>query len=525
MWSDYLAKYGQQLQYRVVPMIGPESQLARADDRASGWSSPVVVTAQGDKVYPYFNRGVVAAQWLSRQLEDVPANGWHKKLATSMATPGDPIRNFLSGDLRIALLKVLNDANAAGALLYAVLYELDDPVLLGVLKAMGKRANLILANGTHSAKTPDENAAARQELAKVVSLSNRMVTGNHLAHNKFLVVADAGGGPHKVWTGSTNWTESGLCTQANNGILFDDATVAALYKAQWDKLQAAGNEFPPGLIDSNSQRRSAVMGKRPISVWFAPVHKQVDLSQARGLIQGAKEGVLFLIFDPGPKGTLLNDILALDADTLYIHGVANLDPGGKKDPVIKLVHRGHVVTTPAEVALPAAIDDRLKFWLPEMKGFSLVIVHSKLIVVDPFGDHPVVMTGSHNMGPKASGSNDDNLVIVEHDPVLAAQYAVNVMTIYNQYRWRYFRVTSKNPEKWDGLVTTDTWQDSYYLGEKLRELDFWLGHSMPRATSDPHAEAAPRAKVRARSRLKAPGESPPTPAAKRPTNQGKAKKR
>lgn len=192
------------------------------------------------------------------------------------------------------------------------------------------------------------------------------------------------------------------------------------------------------MITSDSQPRSVTVGDRPVSVWFAPVQKQVDLAQAQKLIQGAKEGVLFLIFDPGPKGTLLNDILGLDPDKLYIHGVVNEDPGGKKNPVIKLVHRGHLVEAPAEVALPAAIDDRLKYWLPEMKQFSIVIVHSKLIVVDPFGDHPVVMTGSHNMGPKASSSNDDNLVIVEHDPVVAFQYAVNVMTVYNQYRWRDF---------------------------------------------------------------------------------------
>jgi hypothetical protein len=377
---------------------------------------------------------------------------------------------------------------------------------MAVLKAMGKRANLILANGSHTSKRTDENAAARQELAKIVSLSNRIVTGNHLAHNKYMVIANAAGTPQKVWTGSTNWTETGLCTQANNGILIDDPTIAALFKGHWDKLKAAGNAYPPDLITTDTQPQSATVGNSPVSVWFAPVRNQVDLAQARTLIQGAKEGVLFLIFDPGPKGTLLNDILALDADTLYIHGVANQDPGGGKDPVIKLVHRGHLVTAPPEVALPAAIDDRLKYWLPEMKGFSLVIVHSKLIVVDPFGDHPVVMTGSHNMGPKASGSNDDNLVIVEHDPVLAFQYAVNVMTIYNQYRWRYFRVTSKNPDQWDGLVTTDTWQDSYFEGEKLRELDFWLGKSMPPPSpqsSEPISHAAPPPKANAPVKAKA----------------------
>ena len=31
-----------------------------------------------------------------------------------------------------------------------------------------------------------------------------------------------------------------------------------------------------------------------------------------------------------------------------------------------------------------------------------VHIHSKVIVLDPFGKNPVVMTGSHNLGYKAS---------------------------------------------------------------------------------------------------------------------------
>jgi phosphatidylserine/phosphatidylglycerophosphate/cardiolipin synthase-like enzyme len=156
-----------------------------------------------------------------------------------------------------------------------------------------------------------------------------------------------------------------------------------------------------------------------------------------------------------------------------------------------------VVTPPDDIVLPAAIDDRLKYWLPEMKSFTIVMVHSKLIVVDPFGDHPVVITGSHNLGPKASSENDDNLVIVENDSVLAAQYAVNVMTVYNQYRWRYFRAVSKPPDKWDGLASADTWQNDYFQGEKLRELEFWLGTAGAAATAQPKAPRKPAARRRA----------------------------
>jgi len=59
------------------------------------------------------------------------------------------------------------------------------------------------------------------------------------------------------------------------------------------------------------------------------------------------------------------------------------------------------------------------------------MIHSKLVVIDPYGAHPVLMTGSHNMGPKANGVNDENPVIIEDNGALASQYATKIMEIYN----------------------------------------------------------------------------------------------
>src|SRR5207237_10145544 len=110
-------------------------------------------------------------------------------------------------------------------------------------------------------------------------------------------------------------------------------------------------------------------------------------------------------------------------------------------------------------------------------------VHSKTIVLDPFGDHPVVMTGAHNLGPKASSQNDDNLVIIENAPALAAAYAVNIMGVYDTYRFRFRRAQAQQAgaaggggahPAWPGLQKADTWQDDYFTGAKARELAFWL---------------------------------------------------
>ena len=53
-------------------------------------------------------------------------------------------------------------------------------------------------------------------------------------------------------------------------------------------------------------------------------------------------------------------------------------------------------------------------------------------MLDPFSDYPVLMTGSHNLGVKASQKNDDNLVILEGPEAapLAVAYAIGIIAKY-----------------------------------------------------------------------------------------------
>lgn len=117
----------------------------------------------------------------------------------------------------------------------------DDPQLIDLLKAFGKRAHVILSNGAHEKQTDDENADARAALKGKIDLQDaRLVPSKHLAHNKICVFSDKHGRAKKVWTGSQNWTKIGLCTQANNSLLISDPEIAKQYLEQWNTLLAAG---------------------------------------------------------------------------------------------------------------------------------------------------------------------------------------------------------------------------------------------------------------------------------------------
>ena len=90
-----------------------------------------------------------------------------KALQTIIATPGDKTRNFLGGPVRDKLIGLLGDANSNGGHVFAALFELNDPELIPLLQALGKRAHIVFGNGSVKHKGDDENADARAALAHV----------------------------------------------------------------------------------------------------------------------------------------------------------------------------------------------------------------------------------------------------------------------------------------------------------------------------------------------------------------------
>ncbi len=484
-WTDYMADPGDRLQYRVVPMVGPDKDNLRSDeDTASDWTKEVELSHEvTPKIEAYFNRGIVASQWVSRRLGITAEDLKSKRLKTVIETPDDPFRNYLTGPLGARLFKLLSDAAKDKREVYAALYELADKQLEAGLKKLGKRAHVVLANGSVKKKGEDQNQPARNALAGKIDLNDRMVAPRVLGHNKFLVICDKKKKPRWVWTGSQNWTKTGLCTQANNSLLIDDRGLAQKYREQWDLLKDAGDETPAELKESNSKPRNRKVGGAAIRLWFNPTIDLVDLNEASKIITGAKKAILFLMFNPGPQGTLLNSIIKkarakATGKRLYIHGVINQDPSTKKNPV-ELFEQGNKEEADFDVLLPAAIDKATEWFAREMKKLpeTFAMIHSKVVLVDPFSAHPVLLTGSHNLGPKASGKNDENLLIIRDAPGLAAAYAANIMAIYNQYRWRFRRHGQPKSKRWNGLKDNDTWQEGYLkpgsLG--LREINFWVG--------------------------------------------------
>ena len=467
LWTDYSLQVGDKAKYKIVPILLNSGELVKDNENSSDWSEEIEAVT-GDKYQAFFNRGIVSSQFYSRNIADVSSDV-HNKTLKAVLEDDNKLRRILGGYLATKLFSLLEEIRGNTALtVFGALYELHQEDLIEKLKEIKDRANIILANGAAKGSSEDKNADSRAEIKDAgVNVHDRIVGTGHFAHNKFLVICE-NNIPKRVWSGSTNWTPGGMFTQLNNGLLIEDQDVAQKYLDEWHKLEAAGSGYPDDLFDFNAESRTS---GDDIKIWFNPTAEQGDLNDVKELMDAAKDGILFLMFNPGPKGTLFNKILELQQQKpdLMIHGIANQDPGGK-EPLI-FFNNGAKDTANWSTLLPKRIEKEFAFWFAEKSG-GLVNIHSKVLVIDPFSEKPYVVTGSNNLGPKASGKNDENLLIIQNKK-LAEEYAVHITGAYQHYRWRYSLFNKHSDFK--GLTKDTNWMTTYLTDNTKKELEFWLG--------------------------------------------------
>jgi PLD-like domain len=488
-WTDHEVSHGDAVQYQVIPVLrAPSGDLLLDKDNASSFSKTATLSTQVDPgISCFFNRGFVISQFMTRMLGGTDAATLKKFKAHISEDTEDKIRLFLAGDQRERIVGLLDEAIASQHHLFAALYELGDEELLRKLESLSAQAHIVLSNDSYQ-DHGDPNGAVRQRLKDAgCDVADRILSGsgNPLGHNKFMVVCNAAQEPVGVWTGSMNWTTTGLCTQVNNSIYLEDTTLARIFLDQWDRLKQAGGSFPQSLVNANSKPKHAALGDAEVEVWFTRTKSYEDIDVVDALIDGAQNGILFLMFQPGAS-PLLNTILSngFQRPGLYVCGVISTMQSEDVDQAgVSLIQRGGMKFQPFRFVQPEGIQNTLSHWAAEVTrseflgNIGYAIVHSKVIVIDPFGAKPVVVTGSHNFSKKASSGNDENLVIVRGSRSLARAYAVNINAAYEHYRWRAFVAsqTAKHANPEVILQDETSWQDRYFTDpERKKELKFWL---------------------------------------------------
>jgi phosphatidylserine/phosphatidylglycerophosphate/cardiolipin synthase-like enzyme len=510
-WKDLYVPEETDVSYEIVPMTGTPGHLAARTDlklitgvtRATDTFGPIQA---------FFNRGIISTQSLAAKLPKGPS-GLPKaeSLRKHIEAPDDPIRKMLAGEAVAALPSLLARARKEKGKCCLALYELTDEFLIEEIEKTRGHVELILSNADESKKVKGDdgttkavkvydgtNAATRKRLTGSLggSFHDRLLPkGNYIGHNKFVVYVDSAGKARTVLTGSTNWTSTGLCAQSNNVIIIDDANVAERYLEYWNLLLADDARQAPALrqADADPPHNLDLKGKAgALRVWFSPntAARQKppkdpptppDMAEVFQRIRDARDGVLFLVFNPGLP-SILSEITAVARERedtsrpFFVRGAISDDRASGQ--FATQVYNDSVLTKPNRlITSVGGIPDHFSFWEKEIARLGHAVIHDKIVVIDPFRDQCCVITGSHNLGFKASYSNDENLLVLQGNRKVAEAYAAHVLDVVNHYNWRYKLVRDAKAGKkssFTDLADNDKWQDKYFKGSFLASRDLFF---------------------------------------------------
>lgn len=521
-WKDVYARLvgdktgNYTFRYKVVPLEGPPDALKPMVSLPILTTNEVTVSGVcSASMTAIFNRGLISTQHVSNALKGKVNKD---SLLAAIQVPGNSLRKDLAGDILGTLTGFVARAKTNGSI-YAALYELTDVELLQSLVGIGDKLNIVLANivgkpkpgGSGEVAGENDNSETTLKTSDA-SLLYREPPSGHIVHNKFLIYVDASGTPQAVLTGSCNWTDTGLCAQTNNSIVLQDKLVAARYMAYWKKLQADEKAHEDGspfqdtpLRTFNGAGKNLTLDKgtddaSTLTSYFSPnTPKQrskskksaeavpVDMKDLSNRVMAARNAVLFLAFIPGTPSITEFAAAAQKANKdLFVRGcVTSPDAAGNFYYDLKGTsppRRQKGVKSPpapqdARVISANALDKTVpEGWQKELLKAGFAITHDKIVVIDPFADDCVVVTGSHNLGYQASYNNDENLVMIEGNKKLAMAYATHVLDVYDHFAWRW---TVNHGTSLDANLKTqpDDWLNWYFDAEgniKTAQLKFWM---------------------------------------------------
>jgi len=524
--------------YKIVPLEGKPGSLTPMSSLPILTTNEVELTARcSPSLSAIFNRGLISTQHVAKALN---GNFNLDQFKAKIGTEGNQLRNDLTGDMAGTLTSFLARAKGSDQIYAALYELTDVELVnalvaqgkkLHIVLAhiLGKPKGTEAAISTASKKTApseEENKSAFDRLKlSAKELFYRQPPSSHIVHNKFLIYVDGNKGPQAVLMGSTNWTATGLCAQTNNTLVIDDPDVAARYLKYWEQLKAdeeGHEEIPPKVFQSSDLRKFngksapfTVDKKVPkgddtkpsaLTSYFSPnTAKQrakkktgelepIDMKDLSDRINAAKHAVLFLAFIPGTPSITDFAAAAQRANKdLFVRGcVTSPDAAGEfyyalrgsSPPKVQRAVKGQPkppkvpIKQDSRVISAQALDrgDAPEGWVAELLKAGFAITHDKIVVIDPFADDCVVVTGSHNLGYQASYNNDENPVMIQGNKKLAMAYATHVLDVYDHFAWRW---TLKNGKPTDSHLKSkaDEWLSWYFDDKgdiKTAQLKFWM---------------------------------------------------
>jgi phosphatidylserine/phosphatidylglycerophosphate/cardiolipin synthase-like enzyme len=445
-WGDYTAKPDHHYQYRIEALYGQPDALKTGDSVAIEVQTENPLQLGGGKHQIHFNRSCAASQAYVRKFGSVDPRD----------VPDGAAFRWLSRGLEESLAAFIERARDETFSLHLCIYEFQKDSFLDALRQAADRHVRVeiiydAIQNTNGPREANQEAIRRHGLADYCHPRTNITA---ISHHKFIVLAQHGD-PLAVWTGSTNFTDGAIYGQANVGHAIEDKDLAGIFLQLHQRLlhdpnitdsrgiTEALSPVPPS-PDASSDLASCY----PI---FSPRSTVIALDTCADLIHNAQQLVCFSA--PFGLDRRINAVLD-DADHQFLaFGLLNTP-----DNKVEAVHRtaSDRFVSPAHIATPL---DNFQVESLHHKG---VYVHTKLIVIDPFSAHPIVVTGSANFSRNSSLNNDENQLIIIDQPTVADVYLGEFMRMYDHYTFRFFLAHAQAGQVENFLRTDDSWADKYF---------------------------------------------------------------
>jgi phosphatidylserine/phosphatidylglycerophosphate/cardiolipin synthase-like enzyme len=283
-----------------------------------------------------------------------------------------------------ALLGFIHGASSS---IDVALYGLDRRSVIDALIAAHDRGVTVRVVG-------DDEAAAGEYSTGYAALSAAgipLVTDSStskLQHNKFLVIDG-----QVVWTGSTNFTDTGFTLNANNSLVMTDTVLAGTYTAEFAEM--FGGSFDGAKTD-DTHHLFDYQGTM-LESYFSPT--DLPAFEVWDELGDAEQSVHFAMFYWTDDMLTQRVIQRLGAG-VQVYGVWD--------------QLGAANAASADEALCQA-GAQIK-----IENFAGK-VHHKFAVIDVGGSDPRVVLGSYNWTDSGAYDNDENTLII-HDAGLAQAY-------------------------------------------------------------------------------------------------------
>lgn len=457
-WSDFSAKPGHEYTYEVVALRGTPGN---PKDGAKVSVSVTTETASipGSKHHVHFNRGTAASQEYTRRFGDKRPD-----------QVGPAAFAWLSRGAAEAIAEFIGRAKDSGWGLRVAAYEFSEPHVLEALRKAWKTRKVdvqVLYHGRDDGtKAAADAAIAHAGLGSICH--ERKAVGVDLAHNKTIVLTKAGVA-RAVLTGSTNFSDGGIYGHSNVVHVCEDQDLAAVFLALWDDLRL--NQDREVIAQLHSARTP--LPEEPLSDGTRLIlSPRTDLSALDWYGRRARtaQDALFMTFAFGMH-PIFQDAYENGSARLRYALMENMIVV-TKDKAKNAANEKKIVALRRMEANKFAIGSQLgnglfDRWLDEtLSGLNVHVryLHTKYLLVDPLGPHPVVVTGSANFSENSTTGNDENMLVIRGDKRVADIYLGEFMRLYRHFAFRDF--IRRNPGASEADIShldeKDKWWKGYF---------------------------------------------------------------